>query len=85
MRMRVFQNVLVTMSDVVRIALDVYLPSLERQYPAVFYFGPYRKDDYIIKNGSVAGLPALYTERGYALVVADVRGTNDSEGNAPDV
>jgi putative CocE/NonD family hydrolase len=70
------------MSDGVRIALDVYLPSLERQYPAVFYFGPYRKDDYIIKNGSVAGLPALYTERGYALVVADVRGTNDSEGNA---
>ena len=80
--MRFLQNTLVPMRDGVRIAADVYLPDGDGRYPAIFYFGPYRKDDWILTHGSIAGLPELCTDRGYALVVADVRGTNDSEGTA---
>jgi putative CocE/NonD family hydrolase len=78
--MRVLRNILVPMSDGVRIAVDVYLPNAEQHYPAVFYFVPYRKDDFYPQIGNGAGLPLPYTERGFAFVLGDVRGTNDSEG-----
>lgn len=80
--MKTLKNILVKMRDGVQIALDIYLPSPNGRYGAVLYFGPYRKDDYILLSGSVAGLPEQYTSRGLAFVAADVRGTNDSEGIA---
>ncbi len=42
--MRILRNLMVEMSDGIRIALDVYLPDDERRYPAILYFCPYRKD-----------------------------------------
>jgi predicted acyl esterase len=79
--MKCVRNVLVEMRDGIRIAVDLYLPSDKARCGAVFYLGPYRKDDYILA-GSMAHLPKLLTERGLALVIADARGTNDSEGAA---
>jgi uncharacterized protein len=79
--MKSVRNVLVKMRDGIRIAVDVYLPAGQTPCGAVLYLGPYRKDDYILA-GSMAQLPALLTERGLALVIADARGTNDSEGAA---
>jgi putative CocE/NonD family hydrolase len=78
--MRVLRNILVPMSDSVHIAVDVYLPDVERKCPAVFYFVPYRKDDFYPQIGNGAGLPLPYTEHGFAFVLGDIRGTNDSEG-----
>lgn len=69
------------MRDGVRIAVDIYLPSDGARCGAVLYLGPYRKDDYIL-SGSMANLPVRLTERALALVIADARGTNDSEGVA---
>ena len=79
--MRLLKNVQIRMDDGVRIAADVYLPDGEGRYPAVFYFGPYRKEDWTL-NGSMARLPEIYTGRHYALVMGDIRGTNNSEGVA---
>ena len=83
--MRVLRNLLIPMSDGVRIAVDVYLPDAEQRYPAVFYFMPYRKDDFYPQIGNGAGLPPQYVERGFAFVLGDVRGTNDSEGSAAEM
>src|SRR2546425_611634 len=78
--MRFLQNLLIPMRDGVRIAADGYLPDGEAACPVVLYFGPYRKDDYITRFGNVSGLASRDTERGMALAVAAVRGTNNSEG-----
>ena len=69
------------MSDGCHIAVDVYLPEGDVRYPAVFYFGPYRKDDFYPFGGAGKGLPQQYVDRGIAFVLGDVRGTNDSEGD----
>jgi predicted acyl esterase len=82
---RILRNLLVSMSDGIRIALDVYLPDSEQRYPAVFYFMPYRKDDFYPHIGNGAALPPQYVERGFAFVLGDVRGTNDSEGIVPEM
>lgn len=80
--MKAIKNKLVVMRDGIRIAVDIYLPDSQLPHGAVLYLGPYRKDDYIL-NGSMAQLPQMLTDRGLALVIADARGTNDSEGTAP--
>jgi predicted acyl esterase len=81
--MRVLRNLMVPMPDGIRIAVDVYLPDPVRRYPAIFYFMPYRKDDFYPQIGNGAGLPQRYVERGFAFVLGDVRGTNDSDGESP--
>src|ERR1700733_904984 len=78
--MHLIQNALIAMDDGVKIAVDVYLPARQGKYPAVFYFGPYRKDDFFIRSGAGLNYAELYTQRGFAFVCGDVRGVNDSEG-----
>jgi uncharacterized protein len=78
--MRILQHVMVEMSDGIHIAIDVYLPDEERRYPAVLYFGPYRKDDFNTQCGSGKGLARQFVDRGIPIIFADVRGTNGSEG-----
>ena len=80
--MELLRNVLVRMSDGVRVALDVYLPAGAGSFPTVFYWGPYRKDDFYLGGGAGVGLPPKYVDRGFAYVLADARGTNDSEGES---
>jgi putative CocE/NonD family hydrolase len=78
--MRILQNLMVEMSDGIRVAIDVYLPDEERRYPAVLYFGPYRKDDFNTQGASGKGLAKQFVARGIPIIFGDVRGTNGSEG-----
>jgi putative CocE/NonD family hydrolase len=78
--MHLIQNTLISMDDGVKIAVDIYLPARQGKYPAVFYFGPYRKDDFFIRSGAGLNYAELYAQRGFAFVCGDVRGVNDSEG-----
>jgi len=81
------RDVMVTMRDGVRLAVDVYRPEegAGERYPALLAASPYQKD--------LAGLPAVpmypmretgpiewYVKRGYVYVLADLRGTGKSEG-----
>jgi hypothetical protein len=79
----VLKNVVVPMRDGVPLAADVYLPSrggglagaAERR-PALLERTPYSKD-----NGERVELNGLwYAERGYAVVIQDVRGRYRSDG-----
>lgn len=64
---------MVPMRDGVRLAADVYLPRKEGRVPTVLVRTPY---------GKSRGIESYYrfVQRGYALVVQDVRGREDSEG-----
>ncbi len=77
----VLKNVMVPMRDGVQLAADVYLPSrgggrAEPPRPALLERTPYSKDnaDRVELNG------LWYAERGYAVVIQDVRGRYRSEG-----
>jgi putative CocE/NonD family hydrolase len=67
---------MVTMSDGVRLATDVYLPDgpPDRRYPVLFMRTPY-------DARPVIDLTWQYVARGYAVVVQDVRGRYGSEGD----
>ena len=64
---------MVSMRDGVRLATDVYLPGKEGKVPAVLVRTPYGKSE---------GKEIYYrfVQRGYAVVIQDVRGREDSEG-----
>ncbi|MBP2251226.1 putative CocE/NonD family hydrolase [Halarchaeum solikamskense] len=71
------ESVMVEMRDGVRLATDVYRPSGDGSYPTLVYRTPYGKD----ASAPVTGIqPAV--ERGFAVVVQDVRGRFASEGGA---
>jgi hypothetical protein len=64
----------VRMRDGVRLATNVFLPAAEGRWPAILLRTPY---------GKGVDLPSAYApfvDRGYALVVQDVRGRGASEG-----
>jgi predicted acyl esterase len=65
---------MVAMSDGVRLATDVYLPNGDGPFPAVLVQTPYGKTD--------RGMPAsaVFVDRAVAVVVQDMRGRFDSEG-----
>jgi len=66
---------MVRMRDGVRLATDIYLPQGQGPWPAVFMRTPYSR------TAAGPGLAGL-TKDGYAVVVQDVRGRFDSEGEA---
>jgi putative CocE/NonD family hydrolase len=70
------RNVAITMRDGVVLRADVLRPTAEGRYPVLVYRTPYGKDaarsDYTTFRHAV--------ERGYAVVVEDVRGRYHSEG-----
>ena len=72
-------SLMVAMSDGVRLATDIYLPEGRSLAPAVLVRLPYDK------AGPLAYMPFVaeyLTERGYAVVLQDVRGKIKSEGEA---
>jgi hypothetical protein len=88
---KVEMNVYVRMRDGVRLAIDIYRPDAEGKFPALLAMSPYGKSEKeVIKippkpfNMEYAGLEIGDTEflvsKGYAHVVADVRGSAHSEG-----
>lgn len=93
--MRIHKNETCEARDGVKLAVDVYLPDAEGEYPALLAFSPYGKDHQdavqflprqsrersTMWDGTIeAGDTEVITDRGYAHVIADVRGTGDSGG-----
>lgn len=63
----------VTMGDSVRLATDMYLPEGEGPWPVLVARTPYRRQQ-------LRALGTVLAARGYAVMLQDVRGTGDSEG-----
>jgi predicted acyl esterase len=87
------KNQLVTMRDGIRLAIDVYRPQAAAQkFPALLSCSLYGKDVQKVTDerrplsprhgngGQEAGDTRYFVERGYVHVIADVRGSGDSEG-----
>src|SRR6188472_2987112 len=71
------EEVMVPMRDGARLATDVYLPASSARVPAVLVRLPYDKSN---ACGFWALLAGALTDRGYAVVVQDVRGKARSGG-----
>src|SRR5215470_11723088 len=70
------KNVAVKMRDGVTLRADLALPSAQGKFPVLVYRTPYGKDR-AIANWSII---KKATTRGYAVIVQDVRGRYNSEG-----
>src|SRR4051794_37511177 len=67
-------GVLVPMRDGVHLSTNIFVPLRAGRFPTILIRTPYRKGTEL--------LPGYYVfiERGFAVVIQDVRGRNDSEG-----
>ncbi len=77
--MRAYYNIPTPMRDSTVLYSDLYLPEKEGKYPVIIIRYPYDKSD--IKRQWHIYDPAIYIERGYGVMVQDVRGTGESEGD----
>jgi putative CocE/NonD family hydrolase len=68
-------NVLVPMRDGVELATDIHLPDAAPRCPVIVGRTPYNKN-----NPAFRKLAATWNARGYGLLVQDVRGRGDSDG-----
>ena len=74
-------NVQVIMRDETAIALDIYRPAGNTSYSTLYAAGPFPHDiDILTDTEAEAGPIAWYVSQGYAVVVANVRGTGASGG-----
>ncbi|MFH1031716.1 MAG: CocE/NonD family hydrolase [Chloroflexota bacterium] len=77
-------GVRIPMRDGVRIAADVFRPSAPgKKFPALLAVSPYTRQlqrTVVPSHQNEAGLTEFWVPRGYAHIIADVRGSNDSEG-----
>lgn len=87
------RDVLVEMRDGIRLAVNVFRPDAEGEFPALLAMGGYGKEtqdldyppqplhDSAMWDGTIeAGDPQELVPRGYVHVIADARGTGDSDG-----
>ncbi len=84
---------MVTMRDGIRVAIDIFRPDGPGQYPALVACSPYGKDIQSMaetrrplsprhgNGGQEAGDTGYFVARGYIHVIADSRGSGDSEGS----
>jgi predicted acyl esterase len=80
---RVLANEMIEVAPSVSLAADVYLPKAAGRYPAVIAFAAYSKE--LQSTGAPAGnnetgSPPIFTDRGYAHVIATRRGMGRSGG-----
>ena len=73
---KVEKNVLAAMRDGVRLSADIYRLETADKVPIILVRTPYSKDLY----AGYSDFPRLAAERGYAVIVQDVRGRFTSEG-----
>ena len=90
--MTVQRDVMIRTRDGTRVACDVYVPDQPGRYPALLSYSHYGKDlqrvagkraplSPLIGNGGLeAGDSQYFVSRGYVHVIADARGSGDSEG-----
>jgi len=87
------KNVYAKMRDGVRLAVDVYRPDAPGRFPGLLAMSPYSKDVQalvgVLPHGTgftdewgilEAGNSEYFVSRGYAHVIADIRGVGNSEG-----
>ena len=86
------RDVMVPMRDGVHLAADIFRPDSKEKFPALLAMSPYSKGVQSLplprqpENSPVhhtpieAGNPEYFASRGYVHVIADVRGTGQSEG-----
>jgi len=67
------EHVMVEMSDGTKLATDYYLPEWPGPYPVILARSCYGR--------GINGTKDSFNERGYAVVVQDIRGTGESEGD----
>lgn len=87
---KVEKHVSIPLSDGIRIDADIFRPDGPGRFPALLGAHPYVKDIQsapimpaglsIATGGIEAGDPNFYVRRGYAQVIANVRGTGKSNG-----
>lgn len=73
--MRVIRGVSVPVRDGIQLSADIYLPDTEGVFPAIVIRTPYGKSTQTHHDTG-----AFFAERGYVVMVQDVRGRGDSEG-----
>jgi putative CocE/NonD family hydrolase len=71
------RDVMVPMSDGTRLAADVHRPAAPGRYPALLERTPYDKTS---SSEIQVGAHTFFAERGYVVVIQDVRGRYASEG-----
>ncbi len=91
-KVKVDRNVSIPMRDGVRLSADIFRPDAEGKFPALLAMCPYSKDilappippqpsiSPLWKGDLESGNSEYFVSRGYAHVVADIRGTGNSEG-----
>jgi len=65
----------VPMRDGVELSADIWLPAVQKKYPAILIRTPYVK-----AAGRLVAFPRKFAEWGYAVLLQDVRGRGDSDG-----
>jgi uncharacterized protein len=85
------RDVAIPMSDGTKIDCDLFRPAANGKFPAILGVHPFDKPSqsastipkaFYLLNGSIeAGDTNFFVRRGYAQVIANVRGTGRSEGN----
>ncbi len=77
-KVKVQKDVVAAMRDRTKLYSDVYLPDGEGPFPVLIERTPYNKEE----CGEVSiGSPEFFAERGYAVVIQDVRGSFKSGGD----
>ena len=80
-RVTVETDLSITMPDGVVLVADIYLPLEKSKYPAILMRSPYgRSGDYSVFGHLQTFFAQRFAERGYAVVVQDVRGRFASGG-----
>ena len=75
-------NVQVSMRDEAPVALDIYRPTGNTRYSTLYAAGPFpHSEDILADTENRVGPIAWYVSQGYAVVVANVRGTGASGGD----
>ena len=74
------QNVLVTVRDGTRLAMDMHVPEGDGPWPVILEYLPYRKDD----SAPFSGKHDYFARHGYIGALLDCRGTGASEGTTDD-
>jgi predicted acyl esterase len=78
---RVVKDVMIPMSDGVRLAANLFTPAAEGRYPGLFAFTPYQKDG---RGGlDQEAHHRYFASHGYVCMQVDFRGTGNSEGTNP--
>jgi uncharacterized protein len=72
------KDVPITMSDGVKLYADVIRPAKPGRYPVMLEQTPYNKN--VVDGSTSFGDNSYFAQRGYAVVIEDVRGTGSSEG-----